>query len=174
MELNNGKERPSWDDYFMMVALSIASRASCRKLNSGVVIVKDKRIIATGYNGSGPGIESCFNLGFCRKEKGGVKWEEKNSGACFAAHAEINALLQSSASKNKGAFLFTIYSPCADCAKAIVAAGIKEVIYLKPYSEPNPRTVEMFREAGIVYRKLDLEFDKCVSLMKNLFSTTFG
>ena len=162
MEIN--KERPSWDEYFMMVALLNATRASCKYFKSGAVIVQDKRIIATGYNGAPPGIKNCLELG-CRKKRKGIDLQNKNSGACIGEHAERNALLQIS---RKNANLSTMYSvllPCADCAKQIVGAGVKKVFYNQVYKEPNNLVKEIFEEAGITLEKIEIDPQKILEFV---------
>jgi len=174
MEHNKEFSRPTWDDYFMTVALAVASRASCVKINGGAVIVKDKRIISTGYNGSPQGIGSCFSLGECRKAKKGVKWEEKNTGNCFAVHAEVNAIIQTSGENMKGATMYSVLFPCADCAKVIVGAGIKEVIYFRNYREQNSQTKEIFDLAGVKLRKMDYDSKEILGKLEHIANDTFA
>src|SRR3989338_3823814 len=87
------KQRSSWNEYFMFSALSIAARSSCLYLQTGAVIVKDKRIIASGYNGAPPGIKNCLEVG-CRKKREGINFEDKEKNVCRGIHAEINAMNQ--------------------------------------------------------------------------------
>jgi len=174
MDLSHGKERPSWDDYFMTVALAVASRASCIKIHCGAVIVKENRIISTGYNGNPKGIESCFEIGACRKDIKGVDWNEKNTGNCFAVHAEVNAIIYASRKEMEGATLYSVLYPCADCAKAIVGAGVKEVVYLRYYKEKNSQTKEIFDKAGIKVRQLEFEHDKIFDLLKFIATDKFA
>lgn len=160
------RNRPSWDDYFMTVALAVASRASCIKIHSGAVIVKDKRILSTGYNGFPPGIKNCYENQECRKDSLGIKWHEKNTGQCFTVHAEVNALLQTSGQDMRGATLYTVLYPCADCAKNIAGAGIKEVVYLRDYKEVGSPTAEIFKSAGIKLRKMPYDTQKMLELIE--------
>src|SRR3989338_1540967 len=83
--------RPNWDEMFMAHAFLAATRSSCIHLNTGCVIVKDHRILSSGYNGAPPGIENCLERG-CRKEKFGIEFNKKGTGTCRGAHAEINTL----------------------------------------------------------------------------------
>ncbi len=152
-------ERPNWEEFFMGSALLAASRSSCRYLHTGAVIVKDKRILSTGYNGAPPGITNCLDRG-CRKEREGIGFDEKGKAVCRGIHAEINALSQIARQDLKGSQMYTIYLPCSACAKAIAGSGIDEVIYLKMYNEPDSLTREIFAESGIKLRKLDINFDK--------------
>ena len=85
------RERPSWDEYFMFAALSAATRSSCQCLFTGAVVVKDKRIVASGYNGAPEGIENCLVRG-CRKEQHHVAFADKGKGQCRGCHGEKNAM----------------------------------------------------------------------------------
>jgi len=173
MEHSKEFSRPTWDDYFMTVALAVASRASCVKIKTGAILVKDKRIISTGYNGHPPGIDSCFVNGGCRKEKKGVKWEEKNTGNCYTVHAEVNALIQTSGENAKGATMYSVLFPCADCAKTIAGAGVKEVVYIRYYHEPDSRTQEIFDLAGIKFRKIDYNAKEVLTMLEQIATDKF-
>jgi len=153
------KERPSWDEYFMMVALLISTRASCQYYNAGAVIVnQEKRIIATGYNGAPKNIKNCLELG-CRKDRLGIDRDEKNTGTCIGEHAERNALLHSK-EQFKDSTMYSVLLPCTDCSKQIVGVGISRVVYLRMYEEPNNLVNELFDEAKIKLEKMDLDLDK--------------
>jgi dCMP deaminase len=158
--------RPSWDEYFMLSAVIVATRSSCIKFNSGAVIVKDKRIIASGYNGPAPGIPSGFDLGYCRKEKEGVNWENKGSGHCLATHAEANAIIQNHEKNLSGTTMFCLHFPCNECAKLIASSGIKEVVYLKMYKEKVSKSEEIFNLASVKFRKMT--FDSTNLLMDKI------
>jgi len=143
------RDRPSWDEYFMLAALLIATRASCLHLKNGAVIVNnEKRIISAGYNGAPAGIKNCLEIG-CNKERLGVPFEEKGKGLCRGNHAEYNALSQVGRDELKGASIYTLYYPCSACAKQIIGSGIRRVIYAKEYEEQNSIAEELFREAGM-------------------------
>ncbi len=159
--------RPSWDEFFMLNALISASRSSCRYLQTGAVIVKDKRVISAGYNGAPPGIANCLDSG-CRKEIHGVEFDEKGKSVCRGIHAEINALSQIARKDLAGASLYTLYLPCSSCAKAIAGSGITNVIYLGHYHEPDNLTKEMFTEAGISLRKMSIDLEKFSSILKEV------
>jgi dCMP deaminase len=153
--------RPSWDEAFMFSAFSAATRSSCLHIKTGAVIVKDKRIISSGYNGAPPGIRNCLELG-CRKEREGIAFSDKGKGVCRGIHAEINAISQISRDNLKGTTIYTVYFPCSSCAKAIVGNGITEVVYSKFYKEPDSLTMELFTEAGIKIRLLKINIkDQC-------------
>lgn len=132
--------RPSWDEYFMAMARITATRANCDRLHTGAVLVKDKRIIATGYNGAPPGLPTCDEVGHLLED-----------GHCVRTiHAEHNAILQVArlqGASTEGTTLYTLYSPCIHCAKYLVAAGIKRVVYDKVYR--NPEVIEYLKNAGI-------------------------
>lgn len=158
------KMRPSWDDSFMFSALWSAARASCKHLSTGAVIVKDKRILSSGYNGAPPGIKNCLEAG-CRKEREGIAFDDKGKGVCRGVHAEINAMNQIKREDLKGTTLYTLFFPCSACAKAIVGAGIKEVVYSKMYAEPDTLAQELFQEAGVILRKLDIDMNKSINML---------
>jgi dCMP deaminase len=174
MEVINNRARPSWDDYFMTIALAAASRASCIKIHSGAVIVNKNRVISTGYNGYPKGIKSCFDNGFCGKEVKGVNWDEKNTGNCFAVHAEVNAIIYAHRKDMESSILYSVLYPCADCAKTIVGAGIKEVVYLRYYKEKASQTKEIFEKANVIVRKLDFDYEKIFDLLKFIATDNFA
>lgn len=132
--------RPSWDDYFMAIARLIATRATCDRLAAGAVLVKDKRIISTGYNGSPPGLPHCDDDGHLLEE-----------GHCVRTiHGEHNTILQAAAqggTSTRGSTMYTKYSPCIHCAKYLLAAGIVRVVIGKVYR--NSQAVDYLREAGM-------------------------
>lgn len=133
-------KRPSWDDYFMAVCRIVAARSTCDRLHAGAVLVKDNRIISTGYNGSPPGLPHCDDAGHL-----------KENGHCVRTiHAEHNALLQAAViggTSTEGATLYTLYSPCIHCTKYIVAARVKRVVIGKIYR--NNVVMDYLEKAGI-------------------------
>ncbi len=145
-------DRPSWNEIFMMSAYEAATRSSCLTMKTGAVVVKDRRVIASGYNGAPPGIENCLLRG-CRKDGLGVKI--KGTGNCRGAHAERNAMDQIARESLKGTSLYTVFYPCSDCAKEIVGNGVDEVYYSIMYEEPSILTRELFQEAGVKIKELD-------------------
>jgi len=161
------RERPSWDEFFMFNTLWTATRSSCLYLQTGAVIVKDKRIIASGYNGAPPGIENCLKVG-CRKDREGIEFDDKGKNVCRGLHAEINAMNQISRQNLKGTTMYSLYYPCSSCAKAIVGNGIRELIYSKIYKEPDSLTREVFAEGGIRLRELELDIKKYFNMIKNI------
>ena len=132
--------RPSWDDYFMAIAKIIAARGTCDRLYSGSVLVKDNRIIATGYNGSPPGLPHCHDSGHLMEE-----------GHCVrTVHGEHNSLLQAAVqggTSTVGSTMYTKYSPCIHCTKYVIACGVKRIVLGKVYR--NEKAVEMLKEAGV-------------------------
>jgi dCMP deaminase len=162
-------KRPSWDDFFMFSAIWAATRSSCIKMQTGSVIVKDKRIIASGYNGAPPGTKNCLELG-CRKELYKVDFNVKGKGVCRGLHAEVNAMSQIARQDLKGSSLYTLVYPCSPCAKEIVGNGISEVVYCKDYEEDHSYADEVFKESGIILRHLNLPPQKCFNLIQDAYS----
>lgn len=141
------KTRPGWDDYFMEVADVVSKRSTCIRRNIGAIIVKDKRILATGYNGAPSGLPHCLDIG-CLREKLGIPSGERQE-ICRALHAEQNAIIQAAkhGTPVEGATIYTTTQPCNVCAKMIINAGIKKVVYRDPY--PDKMSGEFLSQAGI-------------------------
>jgi dCMP deaminase len=141
-------ERPTWDEYFMGIARLTAERATCLRRKVGAVIVQDKRIVATGYNGAPRGIPHCAERGGCLREELGVPSGERHE-LCRALHAEQNAIIQAATSGNsiEGATIYITHQPCIICAKMIINAGIRKIIVDATY--PDDYAVEILREAGL-------------------------
>ena len=139
--------RPSWDEYFMKITHLVAERSTCRRRRVGALIVKDKRIISTGYNGAPKGLAHCLDIG-CLREKMDVPSGERHE-LCRGAHAEQNAIIQaaSSGADMQGATMFCTNSPCSTCTKMIINAGIRRLVLGDKY--PDSLGEEMIREAGI-------------------------
>lgn len=136
--------RPSWDTYFMQIAHLVASRATCPRRAVGAVIVRDRRILATGYNGAPRGISHCPPGGPENDAPTGCM----RAGHCIRAlHAEQNALLQAAmiGIACEGATIYVTCQPCNTCAKMIINAGISRVIYEGDY--PDPFSIDLFRES---------------------------
>lgn len=165
--------RPVWDEAFMFSALSAATRSSCINLKTGAVIVKDKRIIASGYNGAPPSIDNCLNRG-CRKKQFNESFNKKGTGNCRGVHAEINAMAQIARENLKGTSIYTVFYPCSACAKAIVGSGISEVVYSIVYTEPDSLTKELFNEAGIKLRQLKIDVKKQCNRIINIINQNKG
>ncbi|BCR04762.1 cytidine deaminase [Desulfuromonas versatilis] len=140
-------ERPSWEEYFMDIARLVARRSTCLRRQVGAVVVKEKNILATGYNGTPSGITHCSEVG-CLRQKLGVPSGERHE-LCRGLHAEQNAIIQ--AAKHGinigGATIYCTNSPCVICSKMIINAGVTRIVYLEGY--PDNLSTEMLRESGI-------------------------
>lgn len=142
-------ERPTWDEYFMEMAEVTAKRSTCLRRHVGAVIVQDKHIIATGYNGAPRGIEHCGEReGGCLREQLGIPSGEKHE-LCRALHAEQNAIIQAATlgQSVEGATIYVTNQPCVICAKMLINAGIEKIIVKEGY--PDELAVEILEEAGI-------------------------
>jgi len=139
-----------WDGRFMEMAGVIAKWASCyqQERKIGCVIVKGKRIMTTGYNGAPTGIETCVERGECMRKRLNIPSGTRQE-LCFAVHAEQNAIVQAAklGVGIDGATLYCTHQPCVMCAKIIVNAGIRRVVYRNGY--PDEFSMEMLREAGV-------------------------
>ena len=139
-----------WDKRFMEMSRLIATWASCYQTDRkiGCVIVKNKRIMTTGYNGAPAGIRTCVERGECLRKKLGIPSGTKHE-ICYAIHAEQNAIIQAArlGSSIDGATLYCTHQPCVLCAKMIVNAGIKRVVYQEGY--PDDFALEMLKEGGV-------------------------
>ncbi|MEK6904618.1 MAG: deaminase [Nanoarchaeota archaeon] len=149
-------KRPSWDEYFMKIAKSVSIRSNCMKRHVAAIIVKDRRIISTGYNGTPRGVKNC-NEGGCARcnsfAQGGAKLDE-----CVCSHGEENAIVQASyhGISLKDSTLYTTFAPCLMCAKMIINSGIKEVIYNLDYPL-NDLTFALLQKAGTILRQHKIE-----------------
>lgn len=144
--------RPSWDEYFLEVARLVSKRATCLRRSVGAVLVKDKRILATGYNGAPRGLAHCLEVG-CIRQKLKVPSGQRHE-LCRALHAEQNALIQASlyGISVRDATLYATNQPCIICAKMLINAGIKEIVADGGY--PDKMAADFLREAGIKVRKV--------------------
>ena len=140
-------ERPDWDHYFMEIAKVVASRSTCLRRHVGALLVLDKRILSTGYNGTPSGLKHCREVG-CLREQLKVPSGERHE-LCRGLHAEQNAIIQAAIHgvAIKGATLYCTHYPCAVCAKMLVNAGIKNIVLAENY--PDKLAGEIFGEAGI-------------------------
>jgi dCMP deaminase len=147
--------RPSWDEYFMTLATQVASRTTCLRRAVGAVIVKDRRILATGYNGVPSGLRHCSETG-CLREQLGVPSGQRHE-ICRGLHAEQNAIIQAAkyGINIQGSSIYITTQPCIVCAKMLINAGITEVIYQQPY--PDPLAQELLAESGMKMRVFELE-----------------
>lgn len=139
--------RPSWDDYFMEILDIVKTRSTCIRRQVGAIIVRDNRILTTGYNGAPTGMAHCEDAG-CLREKMGIPSGERQE-LCRGLHAEQNAIIQAGlyGVNIKGSTLYCTHKPCITCTKMIINAGIMRVVYKEDY--PDELTEEFFKEAGI-------------------------
>ena len=147
------QKRPDWDEYFMEIAQVVALRSNCSRRHVAAVIVKDRRIISTGYNGTPRGIRNC-DEGSCPRCSGSTP-SGHSLDECLCCHGEENAIVQAAyhGIAVKDATLYTTYSPCLLCAKMIINAGIREVVYRDRYSIDETSS-RILREAGVKLRPL--------------------
>ena len=140
--------RPSWDEYFMQMAELTAQRSTCLRRQVGAIIVKEKHIIATGYNGAPKGLPHCEELGGCLREKLEIPSGERHE-LCRALHAEQNAIIQAATlgQSIEGATIYITHQPCIIGAKMIINAGISRIVIRRGY--PDEMSRGMLREAGL-------------------------
>lgn len=143
-------KRPTWDEYFLGIADLVSKRSTCLRRNVGAVLVKDKRLLATGYNGAPSGIKHCAEAG-CIREKLKIPSGERHE-LCRGLHGEQNAFLQAAlhGTSLKDASLYSTTQPCIICAKMIINAGIKEIVIKGDY--PDKMSKDILREAGVKVR----------------------
>jgi dCMP deaminase len=148
-------KRPSWDSYFMHIARNVASRGNCLKRKVAALIVKDGRIISTGYNGTPRNTKNCFQGGCPRCNAVGPSGQ--NLGDCYCSHGEENAIVQAAyhGISIKGSTLYTTFCPCLLCTKMIINAGVTEVVYNQEYPLAGPAQ-SLLKEAGVKIRKVIL------------------
>ncbi len=139
--------RPSWETYFMDITALVAKRTTCLRRAVGAVIVKDKRILSTGYNGAPSHIRHCREVG-CLREQLKVPSGQRHE-LCRGIHAEQNAIIQAAyyGVSIQGAMIYCTTQPCSICAKMIINAGLTEIIYASGYADP--MAIEMLEEAGV-------------------------
>ncbi len=142
-----GKVRPSWDEYFMRIAELAATRSTCLRRQVGAVIVKDKKILTTGYNGAPSGLKHCLDIG-CLRDKLSIPSGERHE-LCRATHAEQNAIVQAAlfGVSIRDSTMYSTTQPCILCSKLIINAGIKKIVIKDSY--PDPMSRQMLKEAKI-------------------------
>ncbi|MFA7673758.1 MAG: cytidine/deoxycytidylate deaminase family protein [Clostridia bacterium] len=140
-------DRPSWDEYFMQVVDLVKTRSTCLRRKVGAVIVKDKRILATGYNGAPIGCRHCEEMG-CLRQKLNIPSGERHE-LCRAIHAEQNAIVQAAKAGTTidGSTIYVSAQPCVICAKLLINAGIKRIVFSGDY--PDELAKELLDEAKI-------------------------
>lgn len=145
--------RPSWDDYFMNLAEQVTTRTTCLRRAVGAVIVKDNRILTTGYNGTPAGMRHCSEVG-CLREQLEVPSGQRQE-ICRGLHAEQNAIIQAAryGIDIRDTSIYITTQPCITCAKMLINAGVKEIVYKNPY--PDELALALFEEAGVTVRVLE-------------------
>ena len=140
--------RPSWDEYFMQMAELAATRSTCLRRNVGAAIVKDRHVIATGYNGAPIQIMHCGERGGCLREKLKVPSGERHE-LCMGLHAEQNAIIQAATQgySIEGGTIYVTHQPCVICSKMIINAGIRRIVVKEGY--PDQLAVDILAEAGL-------------------------
>ncbi len=147
--------RPGWDAYFMSIAAVVSTRSTCLRRKVGAVIVKDRRIISTGYNGAPRGVPHCSETG-CLREKLGIPSGERHE-ICRGSHAEVNAIAQAAAvgASTSGGALYCTHEPCSFCTKAVINAGLVKIVFVLPYPDELARMLR--DEAGMETVRLDAD-----------------
>ncbi len=146
--------RPTWDEYFASITRQVATRSTCLRRKVGAIIVKDKRILTTGYNGAPMGVRNCLEIGICLREELGIPSGERHE-ICRGLHAEQNAIIQAAyhGVPIKDSTIYTTNHPCVMCAKMIINCGIRKIYYFEDY--PDPLAAELLCEAEVELIKLD-------------------
>jgi len=141
------RDRPDWDTYFISIAHLVSTRSTCLRRQVGAVMVRDKQILTTGYNGVPQGITHCTPESCLRSLKNIPSGQQQE--LCRGLHAEQNAIIQAALHgvSTKGATLYCTHKPCILCAKMLINAGVVRVVYQNFY--PDPLADEMLKEAGI-------------------------
>lgn len=146
--------RPDWDTYWMNIVEQISKRSTCLRRNIGAVIVKDNYIVSTGFNGAPRGLPHCSEIG-CLRDKLHIPSGTRHE-ICRGVHAEQNAIIRGDPLRMEGATMYVNAKPCKICAKMIVNAGIKRVVYIEIY--PDDEGVKLLKQAGIetkIYKKYE-------------------
>jgi len=155
-ELSCTTPRPDWDEYFMGIARVVALRSNCIKRKVAAILVKDRRIVSTGYNGTPSGVKNC-NEGGCPRCSG-MTASGEGLDKCLCNHAEENAIVQAAyhGVHLTGSTLYSTFAPCLLCAKMIINSGISGVVYNEDYPL-NDSAFHLFKEAGVKVRRLQVE-----------------
>lgn len=146
--------RPSWPEYFMAITKLVATRSTCLRRHVGAILVKDKRILASGYNGAPSGLKHCEEVG-CLRADSSIPSGERHE-LCRGLHAEQNAIIQAAnhGISIKGSILYCTNKPCVICTKMIINAGIKKIYYEEGYDDS--LSDRMLAEAGLEIERLSL------------------
>jgi dCMP deaminase len=151
--MTKAENRPSWETYFMNIANLVSQRATCLRRAVGAVLVKDKRILATGYNGTPANLKHCAEVG-CLREQLGIE-SGKMHELCRGIHAEQNAIIQAAyhGVSVKGAVIYCTNQPCSICARMIINAGIVKIYYQSGYADALAK--ELLGEANIELKQIE-------------------
>ena len=148
--------RPDWDEYFMNIANAVKTRSNCLSRSKGAILVKNKQLISTGYNGTPRNVKNCDEGGCqrCAERKEGKLKSGEDLDRCACSHAEENAITQAAfhGINTEGATMYTTHSPCNTCSKMIINAGIVRVVSEVDY--PHELGTELMKEAGVKLDKL--------------------
>jgi len=141
-------QRPSWDEYFLEICAVVAKRSTCLRRRIGAILVKERRILTTGYNGPPRGLRHCAEMGGCHREMLGIPSGQRQE-LCRALHAEQNAIIQAALHgvSTVGGTVYITNQPCVLCAKMLINAGVERVVYRGDY--PDPMALEMLNEAEV-------------------------
>jgi dCMP deaminase len=142
-------QRPSWDDYFMQIAHVVAQRSTCLSRQVGCVLVRDRRILTTGYNGPPRGLAHCEDLGGCLRARLGIPRGQRHE-VCRALHAEQNAIIQAAVhgvALDEDVTCYCLAQPCVTCAKMLINSHVSRIVYRDPY--PDELAQQMLAEAGV-------------------------
>ena len=153
------KTRPSWDEYFIKIALLVSERSTCLRHHVGAVVVKDRRVLTTGYNGAAAKTKDCLELG-CLRNQQNIPSGERHE-ICRAIHAEQNAIIQASkyGVNIMDGTIYCTHSPCIICAKMIINAGIKRIVTYVNYPDIGG-VKELLKEAGVELVIVDRPSDR--------------
>ena len=148
-------KRPDWEIYFLKIAQLASTRSTCIRRHVGAVLVKEKKILATGYNGAPSGSPHCTDVG-CLRDEERVPSGQRHE-LCRGLHAEQNAILQAAyhGVSIQGSVLFCTNFPCVICSKMLINAGIRQIFYLEGY--PDPLSEKMLLEAGMELHRIQME-----------------
>ncbi|MBR9677171.1 dCMP deaminase family protein [Candidatus Woesearchaeota archaeon] len=143
--------RPSWDEYFMEITKVVATRSTCLRRQVGATFVKDKNILATGYNGAPSGVEDCLEIGSCYRHEQNIPSGQQHE-RCRGSHAEMNGIAQSAKHGISigDSVVYTTDSPCNICARLLINAGVKQIVSNSQYSDP--MTEDLLKQAGIEHK----------------------
>ncbi len=147
--MQTNQERPDWDSYFMQIAELVATRSTCRRRKVGAVLVREKRLLTTGYNGAPSGLAHCLEIGCLREEQDIPSGERQE--LCRGLHAEQNAMIQAAyhGISINGASLYVTCQPCITCAKMLINCRVKKIVFHGDY--PDELARQMMTEASILF-----------------------